>query len=379
MKRILIGGAIAGALLWSGVISAMQDGCRTLETNVRQNSTQVSGGSRTVRLENALCRLELRTRGDIAYSPDFRGIATVSPGGSFTLEEREGGVHRRLTLTWRSGAPESSYQVGGRTQAFDAIAQAWLADRLLLLYRSNGLAAPERAAWLLRTQGLDAVLAEAERVGSSSGRAAYLAAAFAHPAIDGQRIARVLREALPAASTAQGNLLTQVAARRPIEPELAAALLDATRSLSSSTRQREVLLAAAAPDAPRTLVGGALDAAASITSASSRDAVLAHVAQHHTFDDDLLAAYLAAAEGMASSTALRSALEAAVRKPELTQAQLARVLRASTAITSTAARADFLVATAQRELAGDALAAYLQAARSIPGSSQRSRALDALQ
>jgi hypothetical protein len=184
---------------------------------------------------------------------------------------------------------------------------------------------------------------------------------------------------LPRRSASEARPAARYAARRPIEPEVAAALLDATRSLSSSTRQREVLLAAAAPDAPRTLVGGALDAAASITSASSRDAVLAHVAQHHTFDDDLLAAYLAAAEGMASSTALRSALEAAVRKPELTQAQLARVLRASTAITSTAARADFLVATAQRELAGDALAAYLQAARSIPGSSQRSRALDALQ
>jgi hypothetical protein len=379
MKRILFGGAIAGALLWSGVISATQDGCRTLETNVRQNITQASGGSLTLKLENALCRLELRTRGDIAYSPDFRGIATVSPGGSFTLEEREGGVHRRLTLTERSGAPKSSYQVGGRAQAFDATAQAWLADRLLLLYRSNGLAGTERAAWMLRTQGLDAVLAGAERVESSAGRSAYLAAAFAHPSIDGQRITRVLREGLPASSSAQGNLLTQAAARRPIEPELAAALFDATRSLSSSTRQREVLLAAAAPGAPHTLVVGALNAATSITSTSGRAAVLAHVAEHHTFDDAVLAAYLAAAEDMTSSSSLRTALEAAVRRPELTQAQLARVLRASTAITSAAGRADFLVATAQRELAGDALAAYLQAARAIPSSSQQTRALDALQ
>jgi hypothetical protein len=113
------------------------------DTHITNNSREV----RTIRLENSRCRLDVTQRGDARYTPDFRGVAALSPAGRFILEERGEGPARRLELTVDGrGGVHAAYRVGGNTQGFHAAGEAWLPERRLLLYRRSGLAAAERAA-----------------------------------------------------------------------------------------------------------------------------------------------------------------------------------------------------------------------------------------
>jgi hypothetical protein len=355
--------------------------CAELLTNANTHIVNNSRGEWTIQLRNRGCRLDAQLRGDARYTADFRGIAGFSPGGSFTLEEEAGGERRRVELADDGrGGVAVHYRVNRETQSFDVAASAWLADRLTLLYRRAGFAATERAAWTLRTGGLDALLREAELVQSSSARATYLIHALEQPRIGEAGVVRVLG-ALPSSSSARAQVLRAVADRHAMQGRVAAAFLDAVRGMSSSSRQRELLQhVLEGGRAPRPFAAQALRVAAAISSSSAKGEVLRSVAGDYVFDDALLDAYLAAAGSISSSSWQREALGAVLGRRELNDAQLARVFRATTRISSSSARGDVLVGAASaRTLQGEARRAYVEAASGISSSSQRARALEALE
>jgi hypothetical protein len=381
---------LACALAAAPAAAHGQDPCAHLlddARTVRIHSTStvsIVRGTReglTILLEDRGCRIEARLRGEATFTADFRGIARFSPGGVFMLEEEAGGARRRLELSDDGrGGVSADYRVGRGSRAFDADAQAWFADRLLLLYRRGGLAAEERAAWLHRSAGLPALLAEAEQVRSSSARATYQVHALQQPEADDALVARVLRGSLPSSATARTRVLRAVSERGALTGVVADAYFDAVAAMSSSSRQAELLEEAIRGGrASPALLHRAVQTAGGIGSTSRRASVLGSVAEHYTFDDRLLDAYLDAVSSMASSSGRRSALRALLDSQELPDAQLARVLHAVGRITSTSARGALLASIAEeRALGPRSRVAFLEVASAIPSASQRTRALDAL-
>jgi hypothetical protein len=353
------------------------------EMDTRVNHlVNTSRDERTIRLESRDCRIDLRLRGEPVYTPDFRGIAALPPGGSFLLEEDAGGTRRRLELVDDGrGGMDVQYRVGRAVRPFDAPAEAWLADRLLMLYRRTGLAVDQRAAWLYRTGGVDALLSEIEQVHSSSAHAALVAYAMERPELDDAGVVRLLRSGLPSSSSARARILRAVAARGPLHGEVARAYLDAVAGTSSSSNQRAALeQALRGGHAPVPFVVEALRVVGAISSSSHRAELLGLVAADYAFDDVILGAYLDTTAGISSSAGQRQALTAALARQELSASQLARTLRAVGLISSSSAQGEVLVQVARsRPLTGEARAAYVDVASSISSGSHRARAFEALE
>jgi hypothetical protein len=379
----LIGLALLALPVAPAAAQSARDACADLLDHANTHIVNESKGVRTIRLDNRRCRLDVAVRGDVSYAADFRGIAGFSPGGSFTLEEEGEGPARRLELADDGrGGITASYRVGREARPFDAAAQAWLAERLLLLYRRTGLAAAERSEWVLRTRGIDALIEEAGLIRSSSGNAEYLKRALTAPGIDDARVVRLLRSSLPSSSSARRNVLMTLADSRPLAGRVGEAFMEAVAGTTSSSSPRELLQhVLRGGRAPVPVAAAALRTAGRMTSSSAQGEVLRSLAADYPLRDDaLLAAYLDVVRGMSSSSWQRETLAAALAQRDLSAAQLARMLRTAGAISSTSARGDVLVQVAQsRRLEGEARAAYVEVATAIASSSQRARTLEALE
>jgi hypothetical protein len=367
----------------SSAPAAAQDACADLLDNTNTHIVNHSRGVHTIQLENRRCRLDVTVRGDVTYTADFRGIAGLSQGGSFTLEEDGQGPARRLQLLDDGrGGVTATYRVGRDARPFDAAAQEWLAERLLLLYRRTGLAAAERAEWVLRTRGIDALVAEAGMIRSSSGSAQYLKRAVTAPGLGDAQLVSLLRSSLPTSSSARRELLTTVADHRQLNGQVGAAYMEAVAATSSSSAQRELLqhvLRGGRASVP--VAVAAVRTAGRMSSSSAQGEVLRTVAgEYRLREDALLAAYLDVAGQISSSSWQRETLAAALAHRDLNSGQLARVLRTAGGISSSSARGDILVQLAQsRRLEGEARTAYVEVARGISSSSHRARALEALE
>lgn len=124
------------------------DPCAELSSHVNTHVRVTQRNELTIRLASHNCELGVRIRGSVAYTDDFRGIASVSADGEFVLEEAVNGVTRSLRIeSGGRGGLETRYRVAGATRPFDGEAREWLAERLFLLYRQAGLAADQRASW----------------------------------------------------------------------------------------------------------------------------------------------------------------------------------------------------------------------------------------
>jgi len=118
--------------------------------------------------------LSLDVKGKIEFTPDETDIASLSVGGTATLEEKRDGTTHRLELAERNGQLERRYFVDRREQPFDAAAHSWLAALLPNLIRESGLGADARVARIYAAGGAAAVLAEIDLVHSDYVRGLYL-------------------------------------------------------------------------------------------------------------------------------------------------------------------------------------------------------------
>jgi hypothetical protein len=358
------------------------DPCAELSSHVNTHIRATNRDDLTIRLASRNCELDVRIRGTVEYTGDFRGIASVSIGGEFVLEETSNRVTRsvRFENDGRGGL-ETRYRVGRESRPFDGEAREWLAERLLVLYRQAGLAADQRAPWVLARGGLDGLITEASRVQSSRARRSYLGLALEQPHMDARRAAQVLGSALPSSSSGKVDLLLIVAERYPMQGSLGDAYLAAAGTISSSSGRRRVLAAALdGGGASQEFVRKVVESAGGISSSSQRSELLVQIARDYRFDDELLAAYLTAASGISSSSSRTEVLRALLSSQRLQTPRLARVLRAAGDISSSSSRADVLVsAAAHHRIEGVARDAYMDAALAIGSRSHRDRAILALE
>lgn len=119
-----------------------------------------TGRTWTVRYSRDGCSLELRAEGTFKITTDLTDLESLSSGGWFRIEEREGRSSRRLEIRNDGRGLERSFWVNDDRATYDAAAQAWLAGTLLEVERRTAFSADTRVPELYRTAGLASVLSE---------------------------------------------------------------------------------------------------------------------------------------------------------------------------------------------------------------------------
>ena len=376
-----LGVVLLGAFAAAWPVDAQQD-CWTRErTGSHSLSSNTDDAVRTVRWSIGDCSGELRIKGDLTFDAAFTRIVGISRGGEFRYEEDDGRTERRLVITPAGSELNYDYRVDGRTQSWDAGAQAWFQSALVNVFRGTGLEAEGRAAAILRSGGVPAVLREIELMESDFVQRQYFAAVLNQDLPPAQ-----LHQILTLAGEELGSdfelatLLIAIAQKNLFDDDTRDAFLAAQRSIGSDFEQRRVLSSVLAHGRlTPNQIGTVLESAESIGSDFERASLLVDVAKFDLSTPVLREAYLRAASDIGSDFELRRALSALLSKTSLATAEQALVLGAAKSIGSDFELAQLLLQLLSENTLEESLEdEFMEALESIDSSHEYGRVAAAL-
>lgn len=168
----LIGVALAlglvGAVATPGCSSAASGGS---PHSLVSRSTDTDGDRVRVKVSHGWSSLELKLRGEVTLSDDDSEVTGISPEGYFVLTLREGLRVRKVRV---QPGPGGGLEYSGNAADSEAEARAWVARHLPNLVEESGLWAEERARRLLKTEGVEGVLAAVARHDHDHAKGVYL-------------------------------------------------------------------------------------------------------------------------------------------------------------------------------------------------------------
>lgn len=353
--------------------------CIAAARNLRDDQHLVINGRHEVRWRADGCEVDIRIRGDLRFTDDFRGIADLS-GGSVRIRE-EGRVERDLRIEpGRSGAPSYDYRVDRTRREMDAEGRAWLESVLLQLFRRTGYAAAERVPYLLRTAGAEGVLAELERTESTSLQRRMIIALLDTPGAGQDLVSRALGLARSWSSDhAKAELVKSLAERTGGDARARREAWSLARSLDSDHYATETARRLLRGNAPASEVQAALAVVGTLDSDHYRNELLRALADEPALRGPLLEVYLQEAARIDSDHYRAEALTTLLKRAPLGAADLVRLIRATSEIDSSHYRTQVLRGVAsERKLEGAVREAYLEAAESIESGHYRAEALRVL-
>ena len=266
----------------------------------------------------------------------------------------------------------------------DAAAGQWLASLLLDLERHTGAFAAMRVPALLKSGGVDAVLAEVALLEGDYARRLYLTELLSSGTrLDDATLARVVRTAGGAIASDYElrTTLSAVAAAPAFGPAAMAAFVDAAGTIQSDYERRTTLVALL--DGPRAptpaIVRGMLASARAIKSDYEKATTLLAVQEHAPVDAAVADEYFATAATIGSDYELRRAMTPLLQWRDLDEKTLAAAFTAAQRMTSDYERAELLiVALRGRQVErGPARVALDAAIDGMKTSYERGRVLDA--
>jgi hypothetical protein len=336
---------------------------------------------REISWRSGSCRAEVRLEGEVEFTDDFRGIARLSRGGELRIREDDGRTERVVEVRPDGDGVSYRYSVDGRDRTFDAAARAWFDNMLLQLFRT-GFAAEERVAWMLRTQGLDAVIQEIGQLRSSYPMRIYYEVALAHPDVTSAQAAMLVRQAGQQITSDYelAELLIATADDRPFDDGIRDAFIAASGSLESDYEHRRVLaLVLTRADLSAANVAAILESTASIGSDYEKAELLVSLSKRYIDSPDLRAAYLRTAVDIGSDFEKRRVVSAVLADGGLNAAAVSTLLEVAESIGSDYERAELLVDVAANDLSEVPLQrAYVTAVEGIGSDFEHRRALSAL-
>ncbi len=337
---------IASAPVAEPVRSAVQTGTLCW-TNTERGSTSVSRNDRGFVLDfnRGSCSVDVRVRGELRFNADFSRITSLSSGGRAEFEESDGRRSRRVELRDDDGALRQRWVVDGRERPFDGQAQAWLDAMLLNTFRSGGLAAEERATALLRTGGVDALLAEMQLLHGDWARGLYYRLVLSDGGLDDARTATLLRQMTTEIRSdhTRQQILETVAERRALtDARVRAAYIAAAASIESDHSRSRALDAALRQRLSGSDLAAILDAAAGIGSDHNKTELLVQMAERHALSPELRTAYLAVARTIDSDHSAGMAAHALLERGSPSQDEIALALGIAAGIDSDHTRAELL-------------------------------------
>lgn len=360
-----------------------EEGCHT--SGSRSHSTSVTvddDGNWKVRSTVGRCRLEVDLQGEVVFSPDETTVARIGRGARLrVLERRPGGRHELLVTAGPDGRPVAVWEVDGERRPFDAGGRQWFARFVPELFRQTGIDAAGRVGRLLARGGVDAVLAETERITSDSVGALYYRELLRQAEPTDDQVRRLVATAAERLESdhEMARVLTAAIASRGADAVVSPAFVAACRSIGSDHDLAKVLLEVVQRAARPAAVERALECAGGIDSDHDLKRVLVALAGRWPSGQALPPAFYAAAGSVGSDFDLRQTLQAAAARRPLTEREVRAILAASRGIGSDFDLAELLVGlAAATRLQGELSAAYLEAAEEIGSEHDRNRALAAL-
>ena len=149
----------------------------------------------TVKFTGRNCSVDLRTEGKIDYNADFTDVAAVSAGGFFKLDVTDNGVRRQLDIQPGNGQLVRTFKVDGREQPWDSAAREWFAAFLIALDRHTAIGVDIRLPMLLKSGGVDAVLAETALMSGDYARDVYFKTLFKTTKLSPADVSKLLKQA----------------------------------------------------------------------------------------------------------------------------------------------------------------------------------------
>ncbi|HEV8264946.1 MAG TPA: M56 family metallopeptidase [Gemmatimonadales bacterium] len=357
-------------------------GCERGGSPRRHSSVHVNNGT-AVHLTIGRCDVVFTAEGDFTFSDDFTDIATVSRGGEVVVELDDGESLRRLVVRpGPGGVLEREYRVDRETRPFDAAARAWLAETLTLMFRASGLAAPERARWILDRRGIDALVEEIVLLQGDYTRRQYYDVALGSGRLDAATIERlVLRAGQEISSDYElAELLIGLTQHQPLTAGMQAGFVTAARTIQSDYERRRVLEAALQRRDVSTQVATAmLEAAGDIGSDYELAELLIGIHRIRPMDDAVRDAFFGAANSLQSDYEHRRVLSTVVAARPLSAAMLHATLESAAGIRSDYELAELLTQVAALNVIDEKESPpYLLAAQTIQSDHEAARALAAL-
>lgn len=291
--------------------------------------------------------LSLDARGKIEFTSDETDIASLSAGGTATMEEKRDGTTHRLELAERNGKLERRYFVDRREQPFDAAAHAWLAALLPNLIRESGLGAESRVQRIYAKGGAAAVLAEIDQIHSDYVRGLYLGLLVDKGPLSAADLDRCLRLA--------GSIGGDYEKQQALSKIFAEQKLDASQQSAF------------------------LQQALNIHGAYELSELLIGILPRLDNNAEVRANWFAAAMHVNGDYERARTLQAVLDGRDLSDSELAELLQASSGVRGAYEHSQVLVAIARHARNVDAIApAYAQSALKIGSDYERAQSLLAL-
>jgi beta-lactamase regulating signal transducer with metallopeptidase domain len=212
------------------------------------NSTQISSsdddGRRKVVWKQNGCELELQTRGEFTLAPALDDVRSISSGGYVQLREDDGKVERQVRITPGSnGALQYDYRVDGDRRPWDAEGRAWFGAVALRLDRRLAWAVDVRVPALLQSGGVEAVLAEIEKMEGDYARRVYFTVLAKSARLSSAQLVRVVESAAAKIDSdyEMAELLIAVGKQLSFDEPAQRALARATSTIDSDYERRRAL------------------------------------------------------------------------------------------------------------------------------------------
>ncbi|HEY9422972.1 MAG TPA: hypothetical protein VIW92_16290, partial [Thermoanaerobaculia bacterium] len=304
-------------------------------------------GVQTYKRSDGDRRIEIRSEGEIEFTPDWTGIARLSRGAEMRFEEEKDGAERRLDVEpGNDGSPVYTWKIDGKERPFDAEGRKWLQEMLLQYVRGTGYDAEKRVAWFLKRQGPQGVLSEISQIPGD-----YVARIYFGHLFKNRLEAQVVQRALEQAGREIGSdyelrqALVAAANSQALAGASAQAYTEAARSIGSDFEQRNALSALLEKGRldPRILTA-ALQSAREIGSDFELATLLVEAAKKTGLGDPAVRrAYVEAVGEIGSDFEQRRALSAMAGRGDLSPEALLAVLQAAQGIGSDFEQATLLV------------------------------------
>ncbi len=272
-----------------------------------------SKASWTVKLSRDGCLLELRAEGEFKLRADLSDVESLSRGGWFRLEERDGGTSRRMEIRNAGNGIEHTYYVNGDRVSLDASGRAWLARTLLEVERRTAFAADTRVPGLYQSGGVSAVVAEIAQMSSAYAKSKYYGTLFEMPNVrlDTNTLNDIVRRAsvdLKSSDYYMTQVLGKLAGYPSANEATWRAFAEAAGRMESDYYKSQMLKKVLVRDnLSRETVGVLLTSASGIDSDHYLTDVLKSVAKNYALNDETRAVY-ARALGSIESDYYRSEL-----------------------------------------------------------------------